>query len=170
MAFYGGGQGGMKDALKTASDRRIADRQVGVPVATIAGSTNGNPDMRKFYSDYLAQSMPTTNGVNGMQCSFITNIMGNQFFMPGDPLVKFHTTTSDLGGTAVYTQADQAVNNIHSQSELLPGSCNTFVAPPDGPFPWVYYHTIGDGLPPGYYYFLSQFDGPHPGKGPGWPS
>jgi hypothetical protein len=158
---------GMKDALAIARDRRIADRQVGVPQAAVAG--NGvNPDMRKLYTAPLQDSAVTTIGVNGLRESMITHIMGNQFFTPGDPIVVSHTSTSDYGGTMVHTMANTP-DTAHSESELV-SSCD-HTHPPDGAtYPWVYYHTIGSGFDPGYYYFCHPTDGPHPGKGPGWPS
>jgi hypothetical protein len=167
MPFYGHPPG-MSDFLRSVKDRQQNDRQVGVPIATLAGSGNGNPDMRKLYSPELQSSTMTLDGPHGMQCGFITNIIGNQFFTPGDPLIKEHTSTSNFGGTFVRTQATTP-DTPHSESEMTV-SCSGLLPPPGGPFPWTYYHSIGTGdMPAGYYYFLSPTDGPHPGKGPGWP-
>jgi hypothetical protein len=154
------------DLNRRASDQRIGNRQTGVPMPTIAGSANGDPDMRKLYCDELQSSMMTTDGPNGMRCGFVTSIIGNGVPMPGDPILKSHTSTSDFGGS-VFTNPGNGIG-FHVESEMV-NHCEHLVPPDGAEFPWVYYHTPGSGFDAGYYYFLDATDGPHPGKGPGWP-
>ncbi len=157
-----------KDVARAASDRRINDRQTGVAMPTIAGNGNGDPDMRKLYSPELAQSMMTTDGPNGMRCGALTVLYGNSVFTPGDPMLKSHSATSDLGGTYAIVPGS-GPPDFHNEIELIPVGCGP-LQPPDGAvYPWVYYHIAGSGFDTGYYYYLSPTDGPHPGRGPGWP-
>lgn len=160
---------GLGDLLRVTRDNKLLDRQPGVSVATIAGNANGDPDMRKLYSDELADKIMTTDGPNGMRCGMLTTLMAPQFIIPGQPIVKQPTSTSTgFSGTMTYPPSD-APSSAHSESEMTV-SCSGLLPPSGGPFPWVYYHSIGTGdMPAGYYYFLGPTDGPHPGRGPGWP-
>lgn len=168
MGFYGHPPG-MNDALRVERDKRLNDRSVGVPIATVAGSANGNPDMQKLYTAPLASSMMTTDGPNGIRMGYVTNVIGNQFISPGEPMLKLPTSTNPGFSGTYTTPQPQLSSTAHSESEMTV-SCSGLLPPSGGPFPWVYYHSIGTGdMPAGYYYFLSPTDGPHPGKGPGWP-
>jgi hypothetical protein len=136
---------GMKDALRVSKDRRIADRQTGVPQPAVAG--NGvNPDMRKLYTAPLQDATMTTIGVNGIRESLITRVLGNQFFTPGDPILIDHTSTSDYGNTTTNTQATTP-DMAHSESEMV-SFCDHLLPPDGAKFPWVYYHTIRLGFRP----------------------
>ena len=156
----------LKELNNIASQKRINDRQTGVAMPTVWGNGNGDPDMRKLYCPELSSSTMTTDGPNGLRCGYLTTIIGNGAAMPGDPVIKNHTSTSDYGGT--YTIMPGG-GNPHTEAEMIE-TCARLLPPEGAEFPWVYYHVTGDGLDPGYYYFLDATDGPHPGKGPGWPT